>query len=147
MTDFDALFQPVLASMGFELVGVEFSPGRHHGLLRVYIDKPDGINVDHCAEVSHQLSALLDVENPIAGSYDLEVSSPGIDRPLFKPSHYERFVGERCRIKLSTALQGRRNFTGVIKAADATEVTLQVDQDCFQLPYALIAKANLIVEI
>jgi len=147
MIDFDALFSPVLASMGYELVGVEFSPGRHHGLLRIYIDHDNGITVDDCAKVSHQVSALMDVENPIAGSYDLEVSSPGVDRPLFKPAHYQKYSGQRCRIKLSSALQGRRNFTGLIVSADESEVVLDVDHEHFHLPFGLIGKAHLIAEI
>ena len=144
MQDLTALFEPVVESMGYELVGVEFHGSEHHGVLRVYIDSANGITVDDCAAVSHQISALLDVEDPIAQAYDLEVSSPGINRPLFKRSDYERFSGEKAKIKLAVALDGRRNFSGVLQGVDDENcVVIDVDNEVFKLPLQNIAKANL----
>ena len=93
------LLEPVVTGMGYELVEIEYNPGSRHGLLRLYIDHEDGIVLDDCTDVSHQVSALLDVEDPIAGRYSLEVSSPGLDRPLRGIKDYERFTGEIVKIK------------------------------------------------
>ncbi|MEX0430803.1 ribosome maturation factor RimP [Spiribacter insolitus] len=106
------LLEPVVEGLGYEFVGVEYHPGRQQGVLRVFIDGPEGIDVDDCARVSHQVSGVLDVEEPIAGDYLLEVSSPGLDRPIFKTSDYERFVGEWIRIRLRTLMNGRRKLHG-----------------------------------
>ncbi len=106
------LLEPVVEGLGYEFVGVEYHPGRQQGVLRVFIDSPDGIDVDDCARVSHQVGGVLDVEDPIAGDYLLEVSSPGLDRPIFKTSDYERFAGEWIRIRLRTLVDGRRKFHG-----------------------------------
>lgn len=132
--------------MGYELVGVEFQAGQTDGLLRVYIDQPDGIRIEDCERVSHQLSGLLDVENPIAGHYTLEVSSPGLDRPLFEAADFMRFIGRKARIQLDAALDGRRKFTGVIKGVENFQVILEVDQNVIRLPVDLIGKARLVPE-
>ena len=148
MQDFVALFEPVVESMGYELVGVEFHGSEHHGVLRIFIDHENGITVDDCAAVSHQISAILDVEDPIAQAYDLEVSSPGINRPLFKLSDYERFVGLNAKIKLAVALNGRKNFSGVLQGIDDNNLVLiNVDNETFKLPYHDIAKANLVGQV
>ncbi len=148
MRDLTAMFEPVVESMGYELVGVEYQGGGHHGTLRVYIDHADGISLDDCAAISHQLSGLLDVEEPIREAYDLEISSPGIDRPLFKRADFERFAGQRARIRLAVARDGRRNFVGELQAStDAALVRIRVDGEDFELPFADIAKANLVGEI
>ena len=104
-------------ALGFELVGIGFIRGRT-STLRIYIDSEDGINVDDCADVSHQVSAVLDVEDPITVAYNLEVSSPGLDRPLFTAEHYARFVGAEVTLVLRMAVQNRRKWQGVIKAVD-----------------------------
>jgi ribosome maturation factor RimP len=147
MLDFNALFEPVIDSMGYELVGVEFVGSEHNGILRVYIDKPGGVTIDDCAQVSHQLSALLDVEDPIGHRYSLEVSSPGIDRPLFKLDDYRRFVGLRARIKLATPLQGRRNFTGQLRGVEDDRVLIEVDKELHELPWPDIARAHLVDQV
>ena len=95
-------------ALGYELVGIEFVRGRT-STLRIYIDSEDGINVDDCADVSHQVSAVLDVEDPITVAYNLEVSSPGLDRPMFTAEHYVRFTGEEVALVLRMAVQNRRN--------------------------------------
>lgn len=145
MQDLTTLFEPVVSSMGYELVGVEFHGGEHHGVLRVYIDKSDGITVDDCADVSRQVSAVLDVEDPITHAYDLEVSSPGINRPLFKRADFERFAGNTARIKLAVAVNGRKNFSGVLRGVDDKDrVIIDVDNEIFELPLHDIARANLL---
>ncbi|MFT5503682.1 MAG: ribosome maturation factor RimP [Gammaproteobacteria bacterium] len=139
------LFEPVIVSMGYELVGIEFGGGIEHGTLRVYIDSESGIMLEDCSAVSHQLSAVLDVEEPIAQAYDLEVSSPGIDRPLFKLEDYHRFCGSQAKIKMNVGLLGRRNFKGqIISVLDSNEIEIEVDGVKYELPFADIAKANLV---
>jgi ribosome maturation factor RimP len=147
LQDLTDLFSPVVESMGFELVGVEFHGSEHHGVLRIYIDSEKGIVVDDCAEVSRQISALLDVEDPIEQAYDLEVSSPGIDRPLFKMEDYQRFSGSKAKIKLGVALNGRKNFSGILQGVENDQVLIEVDNETFELPFHDIAKANLIGQV
>ena len=147
MQDLTPFFEPVIESMGYELVGVEFLGGGGHGTLRVYIDRDDGVSVDDCAAISHQISGILDIEQPIKQAYDLEVSSPGIDRPLFKLADFERFAGQTARIKLAIAQQGRKNFKGRLQGVgDDKMVKIEVDGEEFSLPFADIARANLVGE-
>jgi len=138
------LFEPTVEALGFELVGVEFVRAGKHSTLRVYIDHADGIDVDNCAEVSHQVSAILDVEDPISTEYFLEVSSPGADRRLFKAQHYIDFVGEKVAIKLNTPQQGRRNFAGQLKNCENDEIVVEVDGVEYRLMLANIEKANIV---
>ena len=148
MRDLAQLFEPVIASMGYELVGVEFQGGGGHGTLRVYIDREDGVSVDDCAAISHQISGILDVEEPISQAYDLEISSPGIDRPLFKLADYERFAGQTAKIRLAVGIEGRRNFRGrLLGVAEPGQVRIEVDGEVFTLPHTDIARANLVGEI
>lgn len=131
--------------MGYELVGVEYlSRGKAGRLLRVYIDQASGITVDDCVAVSRQLSAMLDVEDPIGEHYELEVSSPGLDRPLFRPEHFERFAGERVRIRLSRPLDGRRNFEGLLGGLVEGAVELTVDGEVFRIAPDNIDSARLV---
>ncbi len=147
MRDLTVLFEPVVESMGYELVGVEFTGGINHGTLRVYIDREDGVSLDDCASISHQISGILDVEEPIQQGYDLEVSSPGLDRPLFKLIDFERFSGQLAKIKMSVAVDGRRNFKGVLQGiADSRLIEIEVDGEIYQLPLVDIGKANLIAQ-
>ena len=148
MRDLTSLFEPVVESMGYELVGVEFLGAGSHGTLRVYIDRNNGVSLDDCAAISHQLSGILDVEEPIKQAYDLEISSPGIDRPLFKLADFERFVGRMAKIKLAVGQLGRKNFKGELQGVtDSKLVRIEVDGEQFDLPYADIAKANLVGDI
>jgi ribosome maturation factor RimP len=143
--DLSKLFEPVVESMGYELVGVEFLGAGGHGTLRIYIDRDDGVSLDDCAAISHQISGILDVEEPIKQAYDLEVSSPGIDRPLFKLADFERFAGRMAKIKLTVGQLGRKNFKGELQGvADSKLVSIEVDGEIYDLPYADIARANLV---
>lgn len=138
------MFTPTVEALGFELVGVEFVRAGKHSTLRVYIDHEEGISVDHCAEVSHQVSAILDVEDPISTEYFLEVSSPGADRRLFTAQHYLDFTGEKVAVKLNTPQQGRRNFTGQLKGLEDDMVVVEVDGVEHRLMLTNIEKANII---
>jgi ribosome maturation factor RimP len=146
--DLTALFEPVIQSMGYQLVGIEFQGSTQHGTLRVYIDHENGIGVDDCVAISHQISGILDVEEPIQQAYDLEVSSPGINRPLFKAQDYEQFSGHSAKIKMAVALVGRKNFKGVLQGVtDSKTVQIMVDNESYELPISDIATANLVDEI
>jgi ribosome maturation factor RimP len=141
------LLANLVKSMGYEFVGCELLK-QQSSTLRIYIDNPPkGVTVDDCTKVSRQVSAMLDVEDPISGRYTLEVSSPGIDRPLFEKSHYERFVGSQVKLRLYTALEGRRNFVGVLLRVEETGITLLVEQTEYVLPFSNIEKAKLIADV
>jgi len=142
----------VVEPMGYELLGVEYLQRGHGGaVLRAYIDRREGdpqqgITLDDCSVVSHQLSGVLDVEDPLHGHYDLEVSSPGLDRPLFSAAHFERFRGHKARIRLADKLEGRRNFSGEIAGTRGGEVLLTIDGETLGLPLAMIQSAHLVPE-
>lgn len=140
------LLEPAVEALGYEVVELEFHGAGRGGLLRVYIDKPGGVDLDDCEKVSQQLSGLLDVEDPIPGSYTLEVSSPGLDRPLRKASDFMRFAGSRARIELRLPFAGRRRFTGTLRGEQSGEVLLEVDGAVQRLPLAQIGKARLVPE-
>ena len=139
----ELLDAPVVA-LGFELWGIEFIRAGKHSTLRVYIDHANGISVDDCAEVSHQVSALLDVEDPITTEYYLEVSSPGMDRPLLKPAHFARYIGDVAAVTLRIAVNNRRKYKGIIKQVEGEMITLTVDGRDEILAFANIQQANLI---
>lgn len=121
------ILEPAVAAVGCELVGVEYHPAGRQSLLRVYIDRPEGVTVQDCEAVSHQVSGVLDVEDPIPGQYTLEVSSPGLDRPLFRLADFERFAGRQVRLKLERDLEGRRNFRGTLQRVEDGQVVLETD--------------------
>ena len=108
------LFEPTVTSLGFDLVGVQWRGGRSRGLIRVYVDHDEGVTVDDCAQVSHRINGVLDVEDPMPGEYDLEVSSPGADRPLFVERDFVRFAGAGLQVTLYRPIEGQRRFTGTL---------------------------------
>lgn len=138
------LVEPVVTGMGYELVGVEFDS--HQRILRVYIDREAGIVVDDCSRVSHQLSGVLDVEDPIPGNYQLEISSPGMDRPLFTLAHFERFVGSLVRVQVLRPVEGRRRFKGRLLALEGETVHLEEDGAHYAIPFESIEKARIVPE-
>ena len=140
----NALIGPAVEGLGYEFVGTEYMPRRRHSLLRVYIDSETGISLDDCARVSHQLSGLLDVEEPIAGAYNLEVSSPGLDRPLFFERHFERFRGAKVRVKMRMPVAGQRNFKGILDGCRNGDVILLQDGEEHALPLEDISSARLV---
>ncbi|MBC3436206.1 ribosome maturation factor RimP [Pseudomonas sp. BW16M2] len=139
-----ALLAPVVEGLGYQCWGVEYVSQGKHSVLRIYIDKEDGILVDDCEAVSRQASAILDVEDPISSEYTLEVSSPGMDRPLFTLEQFAAHAGEQVKIKLRTPFEGRRNFQGLLRGVEEQDVVVQVDQHEFLLPIDSIDKANII---
>lgn len=141
------LIGPVVVTMGYELLGVEYIAGGKGHLLRLYIDRDSGITLDDCVRVNRQVSGLLDVEDPLHGSYAIEVSSPGLDRPLFTAEQFARFTGYTIRFRLLTPIDGRRKFTGVIKAVDGDVITIGVDNKELELSIDRFEKANLIPQI
>ena len=139
------LLEPVVEDMGYELVMVETTGSPSGGqVLRAYIDAPGGILLEDCEQVSRQVSAILDVEDPIRAEYTLEVSSPGIDRPLVKPEHFQRFQGNQVRVVMREARLGRRRFTGFLVEAGAECVVVEVDGEPYELDYQAMEKANLV---
>ena len=140
------IITPIVEALDYELVGIEYISQGRNSVLRIYIDKENGISVDDCSAVSHQVSGVLDVEDPIKGMYQLEVSSPGLDRPLFDESHYERYSGQQVKVQLTAPLDGRRKFQGVLLGLKEGKVAVNVDGNEYLLPFASIDKANLIPE-
>jgi len=141
------LVRKVVEPMGYELVGVEYLTGRPGGaLLRVYIDSEAGITLDDCVVVSEQLSGVLDVEDPIPGNYNLEVSSPGLDRPLFEPEHFRRFAGRRVKVRLESSVPGRRRYQGLLRGYEAGRVLVEVDGEIHALDPEEIREARLVPE-
>lgn len=140
----EQLIEPAIVALGYELVGVEYKPQGRHSLLRVYIDKPEGITVEDCERVSHQVSGILDVEDPIQGQYTLEVSSPGLERPLFRPAHYERFAGSQVQLRLKVPVEGRRKFKGRLVALRGDAAALEVDGIERVFPLADIEHAHVV---
>ncbi|ELP5728076.1 ribosome maturation factor RimP [Vibrio vulnificus] len=138
------MLEAAVVASGYELVGLEFIRAGEHSTLRIFIDHENGITVDDCAEVSHQVSAVLDVEDPISVAYSLEVSSPGLDRPLFKPAHYEQFIGQEVNVVLKMAVANRRKWKGEIHSVDGETITLTVDGQQEDFALSNISKANLI---
>jgi ribosome maturation factor RimP len=133
--------------LGYELVGVELTGQAKGGrLLRIYIDHADGINLDDCVQVSHQVSGVLDVEDPIRENYRLEVSSPGLDRPLFEKQHFERFTGHRARVKTRAKIDGRHRFTGVLRGLKENAVLLEDEEKLYRIPFDDIETARLVAE-
>jgi len=136
------MLEPIAESMGFELWGIEYLSQGKDSVLRIYIDAENGISVDDCAQMSHQASGILDVEDTISGMYSLEVSSPGLDRLLFKLEHYQAYVGHVLKIKLRMPFDGRRNFKGQLKGVEGDEVVIEVDNEEYLLPIDYIDKAQ-----
>ena len=139
-----AMLEPVVESLGFDLVEVELSGQGGRAILRLYIDSHGGVTVDDCAKVSHQASAVLDVEDPVSGQYTLEVSSPGLDRPLVKRRDFERFLGETVKVRMSRPAHGRRNFTGQLTRMEGGSIILEAGAESFSLPLEDIDKARLV---
>ena len=142
-----AVALPVVEGLGLELVGVELAQEGHRQILWVYIDGPDGVSIDDCARVSPELSAALDVVDPLPAAYELRVSSPGLDRPLMRGRDFERFAGKECKLQLSAPLAGRRRFTGVIVGIREGAVVLTCSDGEHAVPLPAIHRARLRFEL
>lgn len=143
----ERIIAPTLDGMGYELVRVQISGGSQHSRLQVMAERIDqkGMTVDDCADISRAVSALLDVEDPIAGSYDLEVSSPGIDRPLTRPQDFARFAGHEAKVEMRRVIEGRRRFRGLLKGVEDGCAVLVMEGEAVKLPVEDIEKAKLLV--
>lgn len=140
----NSLLRPVVEDLGYEFVGIEYRSNPKNRLVRLYIDRPEvGVGVDDCEQVSREVSALMDVEEPVSGNYTLEVSSPGVERPLFEADHFRRFTGEQARVVMDVPIDGRRRFKGRIVRADEAVVILDVDGVEFELPIGGMQRAAL----
>jgi len=139
------ILRPVVEGLGYEFWGLEFRSKGYQSLLRVFIDDAEkGINIDDCEKVSRQISGVMDVEDPIQTEYTLEVSSPGMDRPLFRLEQYQEFIGHQVQIRLRMAFEGRRKFQGLIKGVEGDEVIVVVDDHEYLLPFDSIERANIV---
>jgi len=138
------LLEPTIEHLGLELTDLELKLGGKGGFVRIFIDKEAGIDIDDCAMVSHRVSAILDVENPVPGNYTLEVSSPGLDRALTKLKHFQRFMGKDIRVKLRFPLDGRRNFRGALTSAIDEKIEVDIDGKSYSLPLETIESARLV---
>jgi ribosome maturation factor RimP len=143
----ERMIAPALDDMGYELVRVQLSGGTQHSRLQIMAERADqvGMTVDDCAEISRAVSALLDVEDPIGGSYDLEVSSPGIDRPLTRPQDFARFAGHQAKVETRQVIDGRRRFRGLLKGIEDGCALLEMEGETVKLPVGEIEKAKLLV--
>lgn len=137
------IIQQPIEALGFELIGLEYIRSRQP-ILRIFIDHENGISVDDCAEVSHQISAIFDVEDPIASNYTLEVSSPGMDRPLFTIEHYKQFIDQNISFSLRIPTMNRRNWKGKLMQVENEMITVDVDGELHQFAFGNIQKANIV---
>lgn len=140
----DEILRPVIEGLGFDCWGIDYISQGRHSVLRVYIDHPDGISVENCEQVSRQVSGVLDVEDPISNNYTLEVSSPGMDCPLFRLDQFEAHIGSLIQLKLRMAFEGRRKYQGIINGVKDNDVLLVVDDHELQLPYDSIESAQVV---
>ena len=138
------LLEPTVERLGYELSDLELRLGGKNGVVRIFIDQPNGVSLDDCEQVSLAVSALLDVEDPLPGHYNLEVSSPGLDRKLTKPVHFERFTGETIKVQMRFPIEGRRRFRGTLVSADEDNIVVDVDGESHTLPMATIDVARLV---
>lgn len=141
------IIEPVVTGLECELWGIEYFPQGKYSILRVYIDNESGVTIDDCARVSQQLSAVLDVEEPIKNHYTLEVSSPGIDRPLFTLAQFARFTGYDVRLKMYTAVEGQRNFTGTLQGVVDQTIIMMTNGREYQFSISDVEKANLLGQL
>lgn len=140
------LIEPIVEGLGYECVGIEYNPHPKNGLLRIYIDAEDGVVLEDCTKVSHQISGMLDVEDPISDNYELEVSSPGADRPFFKLSQFERFVGSNVIVNLFKPINKQRKITGEIVTVEGDIIVLQQLGQNIEIPFQAMSKARLVPE-
>lgn len=139
-TTLHQLLSPVVVALGYELIGVEWV----NQIVRVYIDSPEGIKISDCERVSYQIEGLLEVENPIHGHYTLEVSSPGMDRPLFTLAQFIQFIGYTVKIRLKQPMNKRRTLCGILQQVEGNVVILVIEGVEYKLPYDQIQKAHIV---
>lgn len=146
-SELNALLEPAINALGFRLWGIEYNPQGKYSMLRVYIDKEEGVGIEDCAQASRQISSILDVEDPISGEFTLEVSSPGLDRVLFSLSQFEEYLGWHVNVRLTENFENKRKFVGQIKKVINDEVVMIIGEEEYTIPYELIDKANLLSQV
>ncbi len=139
-----SLLEPTIERLGYELSDLEANLGGRGGVVRIFIDHPDGISLDDCEKVSLAVSAMLDVEDPLPGQYNLEVSSPGLDRKLTKSKHFQRFAGETVKVQMRFPIEGRKRFRGPLVSSDDENIVVEVDGESHSLPIATIDTARIV---
>lgn len=144
-TELEALISPIVTDLGYELWGCEYLSQGKYSLLRIYIDKAEGIGLEDCEQVSREVSAMLDVEDPISGNYNLEISSPGLPRPLFYLWQYSRYQGQAVQLKLSRPVNGQKKWQGVINTVTDDSISIQAGEVELVIEFNNIAKAHLMV--
>lgn len=149
VTELESLLSPALAALGYEWWGCVIQQRSWGTLLRIFIDKPGGIDVEDCARASHQINGVLEVSGAelstsVPAEYTLEVSSPGLDRPLFTLAQYQRFIGYKVKLRLKMPLQGQRNFQGTVQAVEGHQITLQCDKIVVAILFENIERANVV---
>ena len=145
-SELQELLGPSIERLGYELIDLEARLGGKSGVVRVFIDQPEGISLDDCEKVSRAVSALLDVEDPLPGQYNLEVSSPGLDRKLTKVAHFQRFAGETVKVQMRFPIEGRKRFRGTLVSSTDENIVVEVDGESHTLPLATIDTARLVPE-
>ncbi len=143
----EGLVRPVIESMNIEFWGCEYLPAGKNTILRIFIDTENGVGVDDCGKVSRQISAIMDVEDPISSIYTLEVSSPGLDRPLFTPEQFKMYDGQVLKIRTSLSVMGRKRFKGAIENVTKEGVDIEVDGEIYTIDFDEIEKANVVPKI
>jgi ribosome maturation factor RimP len=138
------LLEPAVEALGYELADMELNVGHGRGLIRLFIDREEGITLDDCEKVSRQVSGVLDVEDPIAGDYNLEVSSPGADRKLVKPEHFDRFAGSMVKVRLKRLVDGRRRIKGQLLGRDDDQIQVRLDGKDVSVAIAEIEVARVV---
>ena len=138
------LIEPTVTALGLELWGIEHLQQGKYSLLRIYIEREAGVAIEDCEQVSKQVSALLDVEDPIAGEYTLEVSSPGLERPLFSARQFSQYIGSEVKLRLHSPIQGRLKFKGKIVVVEGDSIRLQADGVDYDLSFSDVDKANVV---
>jgi ribosome maturation factor RimP len=144
----EAMVTPAIEALGLELWGCEYISAGKDSTLRIYIERAQvGVTVDDCSRASRQISAILDVEDPITSAYMLEVSSPGLDRLFFKPEQYPPYVGKKVNVRTRAPILGRRKFKGELVEVNDTQIEVEVDGEVYPIPFNTIDKASLVVEL
>lgn len=147
-TELDELLRPSIENMGLELWSLEYKSQGRRGILRIFIDEPErGVTLEDCERVSREVSAVLDVEDPFAGAFTLEVSSPGLDRALYRKAHYERFIGSNIKVRLRIGYEGRRNFSGVLMGVEQEDVVLRNGEEEYLFPLSSIESATVVPQL
>jgi ribosome maturation factor RimP len=142
--ELETLLAPTVAALGLRVWGVEYLGQGKHSLLRIYIDRDEGVTIDDCELVSKQVSEVLDVEGTLTSSYTLEVSSPGMDRLLFKPEQYAESIGETVDVRLNYPFEGRRRVVGALTGLENDEVVVQVEDSEYQIPLSNVQRARIV---